>query len=175
MKRTSPTIVFIIAALLWFCGETAGYGEGDYTRYVSMVQDDNHPTVHRMALMRYPLGQIGLWSIDHGEFADCVSRGLRLYPCVDTVVYKDNTNDWRETITGDPSVMKIKYRDDVPAQGSSAELTVTPHVTADGGVLMKLKLTRDEPDFAQTRTVPGAVVASGISWMVFVMLSPDMR
>jgi type IV pilus assembly protein PilQ len=35
-------------------------------------------------------------------------------------------------------------------QEAKLNLTVTPHVTADGGVLMKLKLTRDEPDFAQT-------------------------
>jgi type IV pilus assembly protein PilQ len=35
-------------------------------------------------------------------------------------------------------------------QEAKLNLTVTPHVTADGGVLMKLSLTRDEPDFAQT-------------------------
>ena len=35
-------------------------------------------------------------------------------------------------------------------QEAKLNLTVTPHVTADGGVLMKIKLTRDEPDFAQT-------------------------
>lgn len=35
-------------------------------------------------------------------------------------------------------------------QEAKLNLTVTPHVTADGGVLMKIKLTRDEPDFSQT-------------------------
>ena len=35
-------------------------------------------------------------------------------------------------------------------QEAKLNLTVTPHVTADGGVMMKIKLTRDEPDFAQT-------------------------
>jgi type IV pilus assembly protein PilQ len=35
-------------------------------------------------------------------------------------------------------------------QEAKLSLQVTPHVTSDGGVLMKLKVTRDEPDFAQT-------------------------
>ena len=35
-------------------------------------------------------------------------------------------------------------------QEAKLNLTVTPHVTADGGVLMKVRRTRDEPDFAQT-------------------------
>jgi len=35
-------------------------------------------------------------------------------------------------------------------QEAKLNLTVTPHVTADGGILMKIKLTRDEPDFSHT-------------------------
>jgi type IV pilus assembly protein PilQ len=35
-------------------------------------------------------------------------------------------------------------------QEAKLNLTVTPHVTADGGVLMKLRIIRDESDFAQT-------------------------
>lgn len=35
-------------------------------------------------------------------------------------------------------------------QEAKLNLTVTPHVTSDGGVLMKIKVTRNEPDFAQT-------------------------
>ena len=80
--------------------------------------------------MRFPAGRIGLWSIDHGEFADCVSRGLRLYPCIDALVYKGNTNDWRETISGTPAVVKVGYRLGGPGRGTAAELTVTPHVAA---------------------------------------------
>lgn len=35
-------------------------------------------------------------------------------------------------------------------QEAKLNLTVTPHVTSDGGVLMKIMVTRNEPDFAQT-------------------------
>ncbi len=83
---------------------------------------------HRTTLMRYPCGRVGLWSIDQGEIADCVSRGLRVYPCIGSITNKDNA-DWRETISGDPSVVNIKFRRDVPAKGSSVALTVTPHVS----------------------------------------------
>jgi putative alpha-1,2-mannosidase len=78
--------------------------------------------------MRYPCGRIELWSIDQGELADCISRGLRLYPCIGSITNKDNS-DWRKTISGDPSVISIKFRDEVPARGSSVALTVTPHVS----------------------------------------------
>ncbi len=102
----------------------------DYTPYVNVVQDSNGQNrIHKTALMRYPCGRIGLWSIDHGEFADCVSRGLRLYPCIDTVVYKGNSNDWRATISGTPSEVNITYRTNTPARASAVDLTVTPHVS----------------------------------------------
>jgi hypothetical protein len=78
--------------------------------------------------MRYPCGRIGLWSIAAGEFADCVTRGLRLYPCIDTIVNK-STNDWRNTISGNPSVVTVTYQTNVAALGSSVDLTVTPHVS----------------------------------------------
>ena len=35
-------------------------------------------------------------------------------------------------------------------QEAKLELQVTPHVTSDGGVLMKIKITRNEPDFGNT-------------------------
>jgi putative alpha-1,2-mannosidase len=102
----------------------------DYTPFVNVVQDSNGQNrVHKTALLRYPLGRIGLWSIDHGEFADCVSRGLRLYPCIDQIVKKGNSNDWRAAISGTPSVVNVKYRNDVAARGSAVDLTVTPHVS----------------------------------------------
>lgn len=37
-------------------------------------------------------------------------------------------------------------------QEAKLELTVTPHVTADGSVLMSVSITRDEPDFSRTST-----------------------
>lgn len=102
----------------------------DNTAYVNVIQDSNGQNrIHKTALMRYPMGRIGLWSIDHGEFADCVSRGLRLYPAIDTVASKGNTNDWRAAISGTPSVVRVTYRPDVAARGSGVDLTVTPHVS----------------------------------------------
>src|ERR1035441_1941742 len=100
----------------------------DYTPYVNVVQNANGQNgFHNTVLLRYPLGRIGIWSIDPGEFADCVTRGLRLYPCIDTVVDK-GTADWWNTITGNPSTVTITYQTGVPAQGSSVDLTITPHV-----------------------------------------------
>lgn len=127
----------VICALALFgvggCGVIVlpAFATPKYTRYVNMVQDARGVYMtgtHRTVLMRYPCGRVGLWSIDQGEIADCVSRGLRLYPCLGGVTNKDNS-DWRDTIRGDPSQMEVRYRKDSPASGASVELTVTPHVS----------------------------------------------
>jgi putative alpha-1,2-mannosidase len=121
-------LVLALASIVVSAGNLSA--ADDLTSYVNVVQDSNGQNrIHKTALMRYPCGRIGLWSIDHGEFADCVSRGLRLYPCIDTMVSKGNTNDWRKTISGTPSEVNITYRADVPARGSGVDLTVTPHVS----------------------------------------------
>jgi len=40
---------------------------GDYSSLVNVVQDSNGQNrIHKTALMRFPCGRIGLWSIDHG-------------------------------------------------------------------------------------------------------------
>ena len=101
----------------------------DYTQYVNMVQGPGAPNnSDRQVFMRYPLGRVGLWSRDTGEIADSVTRGVRLYPSVDQIVNKDNT-DWRNTITANPSQTDITYRSDVAAKGSTVSLTVTPNVS----------------------------------------------
>lgn len=121
---------WVLAPLMLLLSVASNNAAQDYTGFVNVVQNANGQNrIHRTALMRYPLGRIGLWSIDHGEFADCVSRGLRLYPCIDTLVNKGNTNDWRQAISGTPSVVNVVYRADVAAGGSSVDLTVTPHVS----------------------------------------------
>ncbi len=101
----------------------------DYTRYVHMVQGPGMPiNSDRQVFMRYPLGRVGLWSRGTGEIADSVTRGVRLYPSVDQIVNKDNT-DWRNTITANPSQTDITYRSDVAAKGSTVAFTVTPNVS----------------------------------------------
>src|SRR5258708_28201669 len=79
----------------------------DYTRYVHMVQGPGMPiNSDRQVFMRYPLGRVGLWSRGTGEIADSVTRGVRLYPSVNQIANKDNT-DWRNTITANPSQTDI--------------------------------------------------------------------
>ena len=127
--RTALLSVSTIGLITLSSGQNL-YAARDYTPYVNIVQDSNGQNrIHKTALLRYPLGRIGLWSIDHGEFADCVSRGLRLYPCIDSIVAKGNSNDWRAAISGTPSTVNIAYKKDVAAAGSSVDLTVTPHVS----------------------------------------------
>ena len=82
----------------------------------------------RQVFMRYPSGRVGLWPRAVGEIADSVTRGVRLYPTVDQIVNKDDT-DWRRTIIGTPSETDITYRSDVAAKGSTIALTVTPNVS----------------------------------------------
>lgn len=103
----------------------------DKTLYVNMVQNNNYDNgtdITNTVLMRYPCGRIGLWSVNDGEIVDVVTRGVILYPCIDTVVVKDNS-DWRSSFSGDPSIMTAMYKDNVPARGSSVDLTVTPNVS----------------------------------------------
>lgn len=103
----------------------------DNTVYVNMVQNANYgdgSNITNTVLMRYPCGRIGLWSVNQGEFADVVTRGLILYPCIDTITVKDNS-DWRSGFSGDPSMMTVTYKTNVPAKGSSVDLTVTPNVS----------------------------------------------
>jgi len=101
----------------------------DYTQYVNMVQGPGMPNnSDRQVFMRYPLGRVGLWSRAAGEIADSVTRGVRLYPTVDQIVNKDNT-DWRNTIIANPAETDITYRSDVAAKGSSVALTVSPNVS----------------------------------------------
>ena len=103
----------------------------DNTVFVNMVQDANNIYgcgIRNTVLMRYPCGRIGLWSVNQGEIVDVLTRGVILYPCIDTVVNKDNS-DWRDSFSGDPSMMTITYKNDVATKGSSVDLTVTPNIS----------------------------------------------
>lgn len=102
----------------------------DYTPYVNVVQNANGlNNIYRTALLRYPYGRVGFWSIDAGEFADSVTRCVRVYPCLGEPAFRDRTNDWRQTITGTPARVYIIYKTNTPACGSALEATVTHHVT----------------------------------------------
>lgn len=92
----------------------------DYTHWVNVNQNGS-------VFMRYPLGRVGLWSDTWGETPDNITRGLRVYPTVDRVVYKGG-RDWRSSITASPSESNLTYSPSSPARGSTAALTVTPDV-----------------------------------------------
>lgn len=96
------------------------------TDYTQFVTNDQGPG---QVFLRYPLGRIGLWSTPDGEIADSVTRGLMLYPTVDRVTDK-GTADWRGTVTATPQLATVSYQRGSPAQGSVAQLTVTPDVAA---------------------------------------------
>ncbi len=121
----------LIVLMLLFSPEIMAYATTDYTQYVNMVQDANGVNgsgIRNTVLMRYPCGRIGLWSVNQGEIVDVVTRGVILYPCIDTIVNKTRS-DWRNSYSGDPSMMTITYKTSVPAKGSSVDLTVTPNIS----------------------------------------------
>lgn len=94
----------------------------DSLTYCNAVQN-------RYGFIRYPLGTVGAWSTGSGEFADAMTRVPRLYPCLGSVVAKDAKDDWRSTITGDPSMLMVQYRTNKPSGATTVAVTVSPHVT----------------------------------------------
>jgi hypothetical protein len=63
------------------------------------------------------------------------------YPCVGEVVLKPEKEDWRASITGDPSMLTIKYRQDKPSGATTMAITVAPHVT-----VFQATFPEDAPD-----------------------------
>jgi putative alpha-1,2-mannosidase len=83
----------------------------------------------KAGFIRYPLGTIGVWSTEFGESADVMTRMPRIYPCVDTLVIKDEKDEWRSSLSGDPSILNITYKFEKPGGATASEITVTPHVS----------------------------------------------
>jgi len=94
----------------------------DNLRFCNAVQNN-------VGFIRYPLGTIGAWSTVAGEAADLMTRVPRVYPCVNNVVARGEKDDWRSSLTGDPSLLTIQYRADKPSGTSSMAMTVSPHVS----------------------------------------------
>ena len=94
----------------------------DHVEYCNAVQN-------KVGFIRYPLGTIGAWSTGSGETADVIKRTPRIYPCVTGPVLKSDKEDWRASITGDPSCLSIRYRPDKPSGASAVAITVAPHVS----------------------------------------------
>jgi putative alpha-1,2-mannosidase len=84
---------------------------------------------NKVGFIRYPLGTIAAWSTASGEVADVMTRVPRVYPCLNSVVVKPAKEDWRASITGDPSVLNIQYQATKPSGATAASITVSPHVS----------------------------------------------
>mgnify|MGYP000991476581 CR=1 FL=1 len=94
----------------------------DNIKYCNSVQN-------KVGLIRYPLGTIAATSNNSGEIADAMTLVPIVYPCLDEVVKKKENDDWRSSISGDPSILKIEYRNDKPSGESKMRITVTPHIS----------------------------------------------
>ncbi len=95
---------------------------GEQIQYCSAVQN-------KVGFIRYPFGTIGALSTSTAETADVITRQPKIYPCVGSPVIKSDNDDWRASISGDPALLKIDYRPDKPTGQSTAQITVTPHVS----------------------------------------------
>ncbi len=84
---------------------------------------------NKVGFIRSPLGTIGAWSTASGEIADIITRVPRIYPCVNSVVVRPPKEEWRASVTGDPSMLTINYLTNKPSGASTLTVTVSPHVT----------------------------------------------
>jgi predicted alpha-1,2-mannosidase len=128
-----PSLTLLAALLTGAC--TQPCLALDNTKYCNVVQSRN-------GFIRYPLGTIGVWSTPSGEMADVMTRVPRVYPCMNSVVVRPDKEDWRASVTGDPSMLSVRYRADKPSGAATADITVSPHVS-----LFKVTF----PDAAQKR------------------------
>jgi predicted alpha-1,2-mannosidase len=121
MKKANSRSLMIAAVAAMLAAGSTGLA-ADNLAYCNAVQNN-------VGLIRYPLGAFGAWSNPAGEMADVMTRVPRIYPCLNNVVAKGTKEDWRASITGDPSVLKIAYRTNSPAGASTVAISVSPHVS----------------------------------------------
>jgi putative alpha-1,2-mannosidase len=122
LRHTSILRAWVILVVLLPAAYVRPIFALDNTEYGNSVQN-------KVGFIRYPLGTIGAFSTGSGETADVITRAPRIYPCVKEVVLRPEKEDWRASITGDPSMLTIKYRPDKPSGASAVAITVAPHVT----------------------------------------------
>ncbi len=90
---------------------------------------------NRDGFIRYSSGTIGIWSSYMGDIASVTTRVPRVYPCIGTVVVRSMSNQstfvkeyWRDSISGDPSMMVVKHNPNKPSGPTTVAITVSPHV-----------------------------------------------
>ena len=94
----------------------------DNTKYCNAVQN-------KVGLIRHPLGTIGVSSTYAGEVADVMTCFPGCIPAWARVVVGPATEDWRASVSGDPSTLTVAYQADKPSGAGVAAITVTPHVS----------------------------------------------
>ncbi|MFC1604155.1 hypothetical protein ACFL5F_03920, partial [Planctomycetota bacterium] len=120
LKSIMPALVILFA--MFPVDNTQSAFALDNTGYCNAVQN-------KVGLIRYPLGTIGVSSTSAGEIADVMTLVPRVYPCIGSVVVRPETDDWRASIGGDPSMLTVKYKADKPSGAATTAITATPHVS----------------------------------------------
>ena len=121
LRTPGPAALGLLAAWVLLGGAPRGLAL-DPLACCNAVQSGN-------GFIRFPLGTIGAWSTASGDYADVLTRAPRVYPCLNAITLKGEKEDWRASVTGDPSLLVIRYKTNQPAGGSTMALTVAPHVT----------------------------------------------
>jgi predicted alpha-1,2-mannosidase len=122
MMRTKALVPTLLILTGLAANPTESARARDSLQYCNAVQN-------KVGFVRYPLGTIGAWSTAAGEVADVMTRVPKVYPCLNSVVVKPAKEDWRASITGDPSVLDLKYQATKPSGASATSITVSPHVS----------------------------------------------
>lgn len=94
----------------------------DNLKYCNAVQND-------VGLIRYSLRKISVTSTEEGEIGDAMTLVPRVYPCLNSLVVKGAKDDWRASISGDPSMLVVNYEAKKPCGATKTAITVTPHVS----------------------------------------------
>jgi predicted alpha-1,2-mannosidase len=112
----------LLLALALFPALCTAASDSDLSRFCNAVQN-------KTGFIRYPLGMIGAWSTESGEVADIMTRVPRVYPCANAVALRPAKDDWRAAISGDPSMLTLRYRADKPSGATEMAITTSPHVS----------------------------------------------
>ena len=96
MGLNKSKFLFFAVILLLYLNSIPSMSAQSNINYCNSVQN-------KAGLIRYPFGTIAVSSTNLSEIADAMTLTLRVYPCVNEVVSRGDNNEWRASVTGDPS------------------------------------------------------------------------
>ncbi|HEY5912804.1 MAG TPA: glycoside hydrolase domain-containing protein [Verrucomicrobiae bacterium] len=120
LKLRTPAFAMLLGVLT--PDHSGSAAPSAHLEYCNAVQN-------KVGFIRYPLGTIGVWSTASGESADVLTRVPRIYPCVNAAVARPPKEEWRASVTGDPSMLLINYESSKPCGPTTMVTTVSPHVS----------------------------------------------